>query len=293
MEIIKYIKNFAKRNKEIILATLEGSRVNPHAKKDKYQDYDISFFMYSKDINIFLGLDSKQSLNDITEIPCCIKELENSPFLRKILMAQMPESMEFYPPDLPNGWVSFLLLFESGVRLDLTFIPLEDLELYYTIEPLSKVLVDKNKLFTHTIPKIPFSITHLSQRSFDDVCNEFYFTYSALQKALAREQFILANHLLDSMRKALLVMLSFKVGLERGFELWLGKENTRILHYLSKKEVKVVRLSYRTDNLKHITRSAVELESFFRKIIKYICKKNNYKNKHYNKYILKYYKAFK
>lgn len=48
-------------------------------------------------------------------------------------MLQMPECMEFYPPDLPQNWISFLVLFESGVRLDLTIIPLEDLKNYYEL----------------------------------------------------------------------------------------------------------------------------------------------------------------
>lgn len=42
---IKAIKNFAIKHKAITIATLESSRVNPKAKKDKYQDYDISFFV--------------------------------------------------------------------------------------------------------------------------------------------------------------------------------------------------------------------------------------------------------
>ncbi|WP_269747318.1 aminoglycoside 6-adenylyltransferase [Campylobacter aviculae] len=43
-KILKKIKQFALSHKKIRLVTLEGSRVNKRAKKDKYQDYDISFF---------------------------------------------------------------------------------------------------------------------------------------------------------------------------------------------------------------------------------------------------------
>ncbi|MDA3968633.1 aminoglycoside 6-adenylyltransferase [Helicobacter ibis] len=285
---IKAIKNFTIKHKAITIATLEGSRVNPKAKKDKYQDYDISFFVPLDSMHEFLEISSQSDIKS-AKIPSKILVFTSKHFGR-LIFSQLPESMEFYKPDLPPNWVSFLMLFANGVRLDLKIIPLQDLNAYYELEPLSKVLVDKDNLFTHTIPQTPFSITHLSQKCFDDVCNEFYFTLSNVQKALLREQFILANHLLDSMRKALFVMLSFKVGLKQGFNLWLGKENAYILHYLSKKEVKIIRGSYHTHSLKHIAKSLEILEELFSKSVKHICKKSDYKNPYKNLYKYRFYK---
>lgn len=288
MKIIKAIKNFAIKHKKIIIATLEGSRVNPKAKKDKYQDYDISFFVPLDSMHEFLEISSQSDIKS-AKIPSKILDFTSKHFGR-LIFSQLPESMEFYKPDLPQNWVSFLMLFANGVRLDLKIIPLQDLNAYYELEPLSKVLVEKDNLFAHTISQTPFSITHLSQKCFDDVCNEFYFTLSNVQKALLKRQFILANHLLDSMRKALFVMLSFKVGLKQGFDLWLGKENTYILHYLSKKEVNIIRGSYHTHSLKHIAKSTIALEELFNKSVKYICKKSDYKNPYKNLYKYRFYK---
>ena len=43
--VIDSILAFASLHKDIQLVTLEGSRANVNAKKDRFQDYDISFFM--------------------------------------------------------------------------------------------------------------------------------------------------------------------------------------------------------------------------------------------------------
>ncbi|EAK4418994.1 aminoglycoside nucleotidyltransferase ANT(6)-Ig [Campylobacter coli] len=287
-KFLKQFKKLALLDKNIRLVTLEGSRVNKKAKKDKYQDYDISFFVPLDKMKDFLGLNEKQNFNECKNLPKCILELEKSSYFKKILMLQMPECMEFYPPDLPQNWISFLVLFESGVRLDLTIIPLEDLKNYYEFEPLSQALLDKNGLFTHTILKAPFSITHLSQRSFDDVCNEFYFLYSCLKKALLRKQFILSNHLLNSLRKALFDLLSFKIGLNFGFEIWLGKEYTNILEFLEEKEVKIILKSFNTATLEHIKKARKKLEILFHKNAKFVAKKSDFKLFPYRKNVKRY-----
>ncbi|WP_354007165.1 aminoglycoside 6-adenylyltransferase [Campylobacter jejuni] len=48
--------------KQIRLITLEGSRVNKKAKKDKYQDYDISFFLKSKNLRKLLNLNKSKDI---------------------------------------------------------------------------------------------------------------------------------------------------------------------------------------------------------------------------------------
>ncbi|HIC5273185.1 TPA: aminoglycoside 6-adenylyltransferase [Campylobacter coli] len=109
-KFLKQFKKLALLDKNIRLVTLEGSRVNKKAKKDKYQDYDISFFVPLDKMKDFLGLNEKQNFNECKNLPKCILELEKSSYFKKILMLQMPECMEFYPPDLPQNWISFLVL---------------------------------------------------------------------------------------------------------------------------------------------------------------------------------------
>ena len=70
--ILDSILAFASLHKDIQLVTLEGSRANVNAKKDRFQDYDISFFM-----------------EDISSLRQDISWLGH---FGKILMMQMPES---------------------------------------------------------------------------------------------------------------------------------------------------------------------------------------------------------
>ncbi|CAM2768803.1 aminoglycoside 6-adenylyltransferase [Helicobacter burdigaliensis] len=211
----------------------------------------------------------------------------------KIIFTQLPESMEFYPPDLPKNWVSFLMLFENGMRLDLKIIPLEDLELYYKLEPLRKAFFDRFNIFMQNHKKSPFSIATLTQTSFEDICNEFYFTLANLHKALLRKQFILANHLLSSMREALLNILSFKIGLIYGFTTFLGKEKTNLLNFLSQDEMKMFKKSYQTHSLKHIKNSSKSLEKLFYKTYCFIICTTNFQSTNYQQNILSYIKALK
>ena len=44
-EILSLVHNFVRDNDDIRLVVMNGSRVNPNAKKDPFQDYDIACFV--------------------------------------------------------------------------------------------------------------------------------------------------------------------------------------------------------------------------------------------------------
>ncbi|EAJ3353728.1 adenylyltransferase, partial [Campylobacter jejuni] len=175
----------------------------------KYQDYDISFFLKSKNLRKLLNLNKSKDIKK-AKLPKFIKNFG------KILFYQAPESFEFYKADLPKNWVSFLVIFKNGMRVDFKFIPLKSLKHYYKFEPLSKALIDKDQRFKKTQNENVFCIKKPTEKDFDEICNEFYFTFTKLEKALLRKQFIMSNYLLNSMRETLFDMLSFKVGLKFG-----------------------------------------------------------------------------
>ncbi|EIQ9546528.1 aminoglycoside 6-adenylyltransferase, partial [Campylobacter coli] len=199
-----------------------------------------------------------------------------------------PEGFEFYEGNLPKNWVSFLVIFKNGIRVDFKFIPLKALKFYYKFEPLSKVLVDKDRKFKKPQHKSAFCIKKPTKKDFDEVSNEFYWTFANLEKALLRKQLILANSLLKSMREILFDMLSFKVGIKFGFEIWLGKKNTDILKFLKQKEVKVILNSFNTASIKQIKQTRKKLEILFHKNAKFIAKKSDFKLFPYRKNVKRY-----
>ncbi len=199
--VIDSILHFASSHKEIQLVTLEGSRANTKSKKDRFQDYDISFFM-----------------EDISSLR------EDTVWLRhfgKIAMIQMPESMELFPPDLQEGWESYLVWYENGLKIDFTLIPLCDVEYYFSHEKLSCVLLDKNGIVTNTMGReiIPsdedFYLKPLTQRSFDDCLNEFYHLKGYVLRAYLRCEAMSMNYYSNSMREALLILLCWEMALAK------------------------------------------------------------------------------
>ena len=122
-EMMSLILDVAARDERVRLVTLEGSRANRNIVPDRFQDYDISYFV--------TDMDSFVECDDWLEV-----------FGRRIFM-QKPEAMELFPPELGN-WFSYLMLFADGNRIDLTLIPLEETEDYFVkSDGLVEVLLDK------------------------------------------------------------------------------------------------------------------------------------------------------
>lgn len=64
----------------------------------------------------------------------------------KRIMMQKPEDMELFPSELVN-WFSYLLIFEDRHKLDLTLIPIDEVENYFmNSDGLVEVLIDKQLL---------------------------------------------------------------------------------------------------------------------------------------------------
>ena len=121
-EVINTILEFARNDYRIRVVGMEGSRTNKNAPQDGYQDYDISFLV--TDIESFK--ESDDWLNTFGE---------------RIIM-QKPEAMALFPPEL-GSWFSYLMIFKDGVKLDLTLIPFDELELYIGGDGLLEILMDK------------------------------------------------------------------------------------------------------------------------------------------------------
>ncbi|WP_334082307.1 aminoglycoside 6-adenylyltransferase [Helicobacter typhlonius] len=248
-EIFALILDFAKRTDSIRAVTLEGSRANPNIKQDKFCDYDISFFLNAKNLESFKN------------------DEEWFKIFGNILMLQKPEAMELYPPDLREGWFSFLVLFDDGVRIDLSLIPLEDIEWYKDNERLMRVLLDKdNQLPINEPSDSAFFIKPLTKQSFLDCCNEFYWRYVCIHKDILRGELLLANAHLAMMREGLLILLSWRVALrQNNFAFSLGKEYKFLPHFLEPKERKTLYKCYKLGDLKQARKTLKTMEKFFAK----------------------------
>jgi aminoglycoside 6-adenylyltransferase len=208
--------DFARNCEKIRLFTLEGSLTNTNIPKDEFQDYDFTYF--------------------VTDMDHFKKSDDWLGYFGKRIITQKPEAMELYPPELGN-WFSYLMIFEDGTKIDLTLIPLNEYEDYFrNSDGLVKVLLDKDNLIQN--PVIPtdskYHIQKPSEQSFDDCCNEFWMTATYVVKGLARKEILFAIYLMNSaFRPSLHTMLRWKVGMETGFSLSIGKSDKFLKEYIS------------------------------------------------------------
>ncbi len=203
-EMMNIILSIAKQDERIRIVTLEGSRANINISKDEFQDYDITYFV--TDMESFLSNDN------------WLNQFGN------IIMTQKSEDMELFPPE-EKGY-SYLMLFDDYNKMDLTLLPIEDLDDYLNGNKLIKVLIDKDtRIKQNIVPTdVDYHVKKPTMREYDDCCNEFWNVTPYVVKGLCREEILFAiDHLNQILRHELLRMISWNVGIETGFTLSVGK----------------------------------------------------------------------
>lgn len=216
-EILNLFNLIVEEDDLIRLSVLEGSRTNENILKDDFQDYDITFFV--TDMEFYKRNDDW--LNKFGEL----------------LFLQKPENMELYPSEL-GSWYSYLMYFKDGIKIDLTLIPLEEIEHYFSeSDGLVKLLIDKDNRISNKIVTSDerYWIKKPSEREFIDCCNEFWSVSTYVAKGLYRKEILYAiDHFNQILRPELLRMMSWKIGLRKGFNFSLGKYYKFIDQHISK-----------------------------------------------------------
>lgn len=243
------ILGFAKSEERIRLVTLEGSRTNRNIPADEFQDYDITFFV--TDMDAFTADDGWLDV------------------FGERLILQKPEDMELFPAE-ERGY-SYLMLFADGVKVDLTLLPLELLEEYFTWDKLVELLLDKDGRVQK--PPVPTDIDYRLQRPtarmFDDCCNEFWNTVPYVVKGLCRREILFAiDHLNDVVRKELLRMISWMAGAERGFGFSPGKNYKFLEQYVSGELWQRLLSTYRMDSYGDMWTALTGCMKLFREVSK-------------------------
>jgi len=246
-EMFKLLTGFAENDERIRVMGMEGSRTNANVPRDDFQDYDISYIV--TDMESFILDDAWLGV-----------------FGKRVMM-QKPEAMELFPPS--NEWFSYLMIFEDGVKIDLSIIPLGLLPKYLGSDKLIKILIDKDGLIPD--PPVPtdedYHIKRPSAASFDDCCNEFWFVSTYVAKGLFRGELLFAAYHMEHIaREQLLTMLSWMIGNCRGFGLSLGKNYKYIDKYLSKRHWELLLKTCRMDGVENCWAALDAAFELFREI---------------------------
>lgn len=231
-EMFALFDEVARSDERIRALTLEGSRANPNAAPDSWQDYDITFL--------------------VTDVESFTRSDEWLGRFGDIVLMQKPEAMDLFPPDFPEGWFSYLMLLADGVKIDLTLIPCEDAEAYFAQDPLICVLLDKDG----RCPALPeptderFWVQRPPSAHVRDCANEFYLSCTYAARGLLRDELLSASWTFEQiMRVELLRMLGYLAGARRGFPLNTGKHDKLLPRYLTAGEREALLGTYRLDSV--------------------------------------------
>lgn len=270
-EMMELLLKFAAEDDRIRLVTLEGSRANRNISPDRFQDYDISYFVTDmesfKENDDWLGVFGNR------------------------LMMQKPEDMELFPPELGN-WFSYLMLLEDGNKLDLTLIPIEESEAYFSkSDGLVEVLLDKDALVRREV--VPndrqYWVRKPTAREFDDCCNEFWMVSTYIVKGLARKEFLFAvDHLHGIARPQLLRMMAWQIGSSEGYTFSLGKNYKFLDRYLPAEDWDALLSTYSASGYPEMWRSLFVCYELFRKYSKAVARSFGYDYPDYDDAITEY-----
>ena len=212
-EMFELIVNTARNDDRIRAVIMNGSRANPNAPRDIFQDYDI----------VYVVTDVAALKND----PNWIDQFG------ELMIMQLPDQMLDPPPD-DNDSFAYLMQFSDGNRIDLTLFPLTKPDRLCK-DGLSILLMDKDGIInpfpppneSDYLPKPPTS------KQYADCCNEFWWVCPYVAKGLWREEIIYAKSMADQyVREQLMKMLVWNIGVNTRFSQNPGKFGKFFKKYL-------------------------------------------------------------
>ncbi len=213
-EIFDLILAAARQDERIRAVMLNGSRANPNAPRDFFQDFDVVYF--------------------VTDVAPYKRNLEWIRRFGELMILQLPDDMED-PPPLGGDHYAYLMQFSDGNRIDLSFFPLARLaELESDSETI--LLLDKDGLFPSLEPPSDrdYIVKPPTAKAYFDCTNEFWWVCPYVAKGLWRKEFTYARHMFDVyVREQLMKMLNWFVGTKTGFSCSPGKMGKYLQRYLA------------------------------------------------------------
>ncbi len=212
-EMVALIFETARKDERIRVVLLNGSRVNPNAPQDFFQDFDIVYLV-----------------TDVTPFWKNLKWIER---FGELMILQMPEDMGASPQNKDGGF-GYLMQFADGNRIDLSVHPLAKLD--ETLQDsLTVVLLDKDNIVgpiqeaneSSYLPQLP------TAKAFADCCNEFWWVSAYVAKGLWRSELPYARTMLDQFaRDELMKILRWYIGYKTNFTKNPGKFGKYFHRYL-------------------------------------------------------------
>jgi aminoglycoside 6-adenylyltransferase len=245
-EILELILKTAQEDDRIRAVHLNGSRVNPNAPRDFFQDYDVIYF--------------------VTDVDPYKDNLEWIKRFGELMILQTPDLMDDPPPE-DGEHFTYLMQFTDGNRIDLGIFPLHRLDKFEP-ESLTVVLLDKDGLFKEIPPAsdrdgIPEPPT---AKAFADCCNEFWWVSSYVAKGLWRGEILYAKYFEDVIRTQLFKLLNWYIGMRTGFTTNPGKMGKYYQNYLEPELWELLMHTYADAEYDHTWDALIKMGELFREL---------------------------
>lgn len=245
-EMFDLILNNAKSDERIRAVIMNGSRTNPNAPKDRFQDYDIVYVV--DDIESFI---INHSWIDI---------------FGERIMLQMPENMR---DPIGDGRFIYLMLFKDGNRIDLQLIPLEKHMEMIERDSLRILLIDKDGIIK-PFPKSNDSDYHIkkpSEKYFTSCCNNFWWCLQNVSKGILRDELPYAMYMMNSIvREELHSMIDYYIGIKTNFSVSSGKCGKYYKNFLDSKHYDLYLRTFSDSNYENMWSSLFIMCELFREM---------------------------
>jgi aminoglycoside 6-adenylyltransferase len=256
-EILDLILGTARQDDRIRAVVMNGSRVNPNAPQDPFQDYDIVYFV--TDVAPF-----RRNFDWITRFG-------------ELMILQMPGDMGD-PPGEADDHYAYLMQFTDGNRIDLSFCPVERVD-EITRDSLSVLLLDKDGLIgllkppndRDYLPKPP------SAKQFADCCNEFWWVCPYVAKGLWRRELPYAKYMIEVVvREQLIKMLTWQIGVRSGFKASPGKFGKYLEKHLDPEQYRMLSATFAGSDYDELWQSLFTMGDLFRSAAKQVAVRSKF-----------------
>lgn len=251
-EMMDLILNVANQDERIRAVAMNGSRTNPNAPIDPFQDYDIVYLVSE--------MDSFLQDPDWVDV-----------FGERIIM-QTPENMSLFPPSL-GGRFTYLMLFADGNRIDLMLVPISEKDAYCQEDQLTVILLDKDHVMPEVAPPsdADYWVKRPSAAYYADCCNEFWWVSTYVAKGLWRSEILYAmDHLNKVMRPMLIQMLEWQVGTQTDFSVSAGKNGKYLQNYMSEQSWEALLFTFPAGNYDEVWRALFTICDLFRSTSRFV-----------------------
>ncbi|MBN1656853.1 MAG: aminoglycoside 6-adenylyltransferase [Anaerolineae bacterium] len=248
-EMLDLILGTAREDERIRAVILNGSRANPNAPRDPFQDFDIVYV--------------------VTDVEPFWHNLMWIERFGELMILQLPDEMHD-PPPAPgeDDTFCYLMQFVDGNRIDLGIWPAARAG-EIKRDSLSVLLLDKDGIVEPFDP--PSERDYLPRpptaKAFADCCNEFWWVSPYVAKGLWRQEIIYARHVLDHfVRDQLMKMVNWYVGVETNFACNPGKFGKHLECYLGPELWQMLQDTYADAGYEHTWGALFAMCHLFRRL---------------------------